>query len=280
VTAILAGLGAAICWAAATLCTSRASRMIGVGSVLSWVMLTGFLGLAPLAIASGVPDTTGSSWAWLVAVGVANVVGLPLVYAGLRLGKVGIVAAIASTEGAVTAAIAIAAGESIGPATGVTLAVIAGGVFLAALAPDRGPFNEHARRAAWLAAGAAIVFGFGLYAAGHVSGEVPAVWVALPPRLLGVAVVAMPLAASGRLRLTRPAIPLVVTSGVCEVVGFLSFTIGARHAIAITAVLGSQFAALAALGAFLLFRERLAGLQLTGVATIVAGVAILTALRT
>jgi drug/metabolite transporter (DMT)-like permease len=280
VTAILGGLGAAICWAAALLSTSRASRMIGVGSVLSWVMLTGFLALAPLAIASGVPDAGESTWTWLVAVGVANIVGLPLVYAALRLGKVGIIAAIASTEGAVAAVIAIVAGETIGPATGVTLAVIAGGVFLAALAPDRGPLNEDARRAALLSAGAALVFGFGLYATGHVSSEVPAVWVALPPRLLGVAVVALPLAASGRLKLTRPAIPLVLTSGVCEVIGFLLFTLGARHGIAITAVLASQFAALAALGAFLLFRERLAGLQLTGVATIVAGVAILTALRT
>lgn len=278
-TAILGGLGAACCWAAATLCTSRASRMIGVPSVLAWVMLTGFLGLAPFAISSGVPDARASSWGWLAAAGVANVVGLPLVYAGLRVGKVGIVAAIASTEGAVTATIAIAAGERIGPATGGTLAVIAGGIFLAALAPDRGPLNEDARRAAWLASCAALVFGFGLYAAGRVSGEVPAVWVALPPRVLGVAAVALPLALSGRLKLTKPAIPLVVTSGVCEVIGFLSFTVGARHGIAIAAVLASQFAALAALGAFLFFRERLAGLQLTGVATIVAGVAILTALR-
>lgn len=279
-TAILAGLGAAICWAAATLCTSRSARMIGVPSVLAWVMLTGFLGLAPLALASGIPNAETSTWAWLAAAGIANVVGLPLVYAGLRLGKVGIVSAISSTEGAVTAVIAIAAGERIGPAIGGILAVITGGVFLAALAPDRGPFNEGARRAAWLAACAALLFGFGLYAAGRVSGEVPAVWVALPPRLFGVVAVALPLAATGRLRLTRPAIPLVVTAGVCEVVGFLAFTIGARHGIAITAVLASQFAALAALGAFLLFRERLAGLQLTGVATIVAGVAILTALRT
>jgi drug/metabolite transporter (DMT)-like permease len=279
VTAILGGLGAALCWAVAVLCTSRAARMIGVPSVLGWVMLIGFLGLAPLAIASGVPDAEASTWTWLVAVGVANIVGLPLVYAGLRRGKVGIVAAIASTEGAVAAAIAIVAGESIGPAVGVSLAVIAGGVFLAALAPDLGPLNEDARRAAVLSAGAALVFGFGLYATGHVSSDVPAVWVALPPRLLGVGVVALPLAATGRLRLTRPAIPLVFTSGVCEVIGFLSFTVGARHGIAVTAVLAAQFAALAALGAFLVFRERLGSLQLAGVATIVVGVAFLTALR-
>jgi drug/metabolite transporter (DMT)-like permease len=279
VTAILGGLGAACCWAVATLCTSRAARMIGVSAVLAWVMLVGFLGLAPLALSAGVPDAAASSWAWLAAAGVANVVGLPLVYAGLRLGKVGIVAAIASTEGAVTALIAIAAGEQIGPAVAVTLAVIAGGVFLAALAPDRGPLNVDAKRAAGLAACAALVFGFGLYAAGRVSGDVPAVWVALPPRLFGVAFVALPLVLTRRLRLTRPAVPLVVASGVCEVVGFLSFTIGARQAIAISAVLAAQFAALAALGAFVLFRERLSGLQIAGIATIVAGVATLTALR-
>ena len=40
--AILGGLGAAVAWAVTLLCTSRATRMIGSGSVLAWVMLTGF----------------------------------------------------------------------------------------------------------------------------------------------------------------------------------------------------------------------------------------------
>jgi drug/metabolite transporter (DMT)-like permease len=253
--------------------------MIGVPSVLAWVMLVGFLGLAPLALASGVPDAAGGSWAWLAAAGVANVVGLPLVYAGLRRGKVGIVSAIASTEGAVTAVIAVATGERLGVAVALTLAVITGGVFLAALAPDRGEPNEHARRAASLAAGAALMFGFGLYAAGRVSDEIPALWVALPPRVLGVALVALPLILTRRIRLTRQAFPLVAAAGVGEVLGFLSFTVGAREAIAISAVLAGQFAAIAAIGAYFLFRERLGGLQLAGVATIVAGVAALTVLR-
>jgi drug/metabolite transporter (DMT)-like permease len=62
------------------------------------------------------------------------------------------------------------------------------------------------------------------------------------------------------------------------VVGFFSYTDGSRHGIAIASVLSSQFAAVAALGAFLLFKERLSRLQLLGVVVVVAGVALLSAL--
>jgi drug/metabolite transporter (DMT)-like permease len=68
-----------------------------------------------------------------------------------------------------------------------------------------------------------------------------------------------------------------VVSGLCEVAGFASYTIGARHGIAISAVLASQFAAFAAVGAFLLFRERLTRLQILGIAAIAVGVAVLSA---
>jgi drug/metabolite transporter (DMT)-like permease len=71
----------------------------------------------------------------------------------------------------------------------------------------------------------------------------------------------------------------VITAGLCEVGGFASYAVGARHGIAISAVLASQFAALAALAAYLLFRERITRLQLAGVVTIALGVAVLTALQ-
>ena len=277
--AILGGLGAACCWAAATLSASRASRMIGAAPVLAWVMILGFVGLAPVAAFSGVPSASGATWAWLWAAGTANVVGLLLVYAGLRVGKIGIVAAIASTEGAITAVIAAIAGEPLTAATMAVLAFTAGGVFLAALAPGHGPVNEHAGRAALFAACAAMLFGFGLYASGHVSAEVPAVWVVFPARVIGVIAVALPLVARRRLQIVRRAIPLVAVAGIGEVVGFVSFTFGARHSIAITAVLSSQFAAIAAAAAYLRFREKLARFQIAGVVAIVVGVAVLTALR-
>ena len=73
--------------------------------------------------------------------------------------------------------------------------------------------------------------------------------------------------------------PLLVVSGVAEVIGFVSFVVGARHGIAIAAVLGSQFAALAAIAAFLFFGERLRRVQIAGVCAIAVGVAVLSVLR-
>ena len=86
-------------------------------------------------------------------------------------------------------------------------------------------------------------------------------------------------ALASRLRFSREVAPLLVVSGIAEVLGFVSFVVGARHGIAIAAVLGSQFAALAAMAAFLFFGERLRRVQVAGVCAIAVGVAVLTILQ-
>jgi drug/metabolite transporter (DMT)-like permease len=94
-----------------------------------------------------------------------------------------------------------------------------------------------------------------------------------------VAIIALPLLASRKLHLTRAALPLVVASGLCEVAGFTCYAVGSREGIAVAAVLGSQFAAVAAVAAYVLFHERLTRLQVAGVATIAVGVAVVSALQ-
>ena len=198
----------------------------------------------------------------------------------MRLGKVGVVASISSSEGAVAAVIAVAAGESLGAGTGVALGVIAVGVILAARSADGGEENKRGNaRAALLAVGAALSFGSSLYATGRASIDLPIAWAVLPPRLFGVVLVTVPLIALGRLRITRAALPYVIGSGLAEVTGFVSYSIGARHGIAITAVLGSQFAAISAVVATFMFRERLGRSGVVGVVVIAAGVAAVSALR-
>jgi drug/metabolite transporter (DMT)-like permease len=54
---------------------------------------------------------------------------------------------------------------------------------------------------------------------------------------------------------------------------------GSRESIAITAVMGSQFAAIAAAVAFLLFGERLGRRQAIGVGVIVVGITALAAVQ-
>jgi drug/metabolite transporter (DMT)-like permease len=191
-----------------------------------------------------------------------------------------VVAPIASSEGAVAAVVAVAAGEHLGPWTSVALVAIAGGIVLAARPPaEREEAGRNDPRAAVLALGAALAFGASLYATGRASLDLPIAWAVLPPRLLGVVLVTVPLVATRTLRLTRAAAPFVVASGLAEVAGFVSYAIGARHGIAIAAVLASQFAALAAIGAALLFKERLTRTGVAGVVVIAVGVAVVSALR-
>ena len=88
----------------------------------------------------------------------------------------------------------------------------------------------------------------------------------------------IPLAISGKLRISKKALPLVLGSGVAEVVGFSSFALGAGYSIAITSVVASQFAPIAAILAFFIFKERLGKMQISGIVIIILGVAALTSL--
>jgi len=278
--AILGGSGAAVMWAAATLCSSRSSRMIGAASVLAWMMLVGLAAVGPLVAVEGRPAALDAgAVGWLAVAGLGNVCGLFFEYRGLRLGLVGVVTALASTEGAIAALISVGAGEHLAPATGLALAVIALGIFFAGLPPEAERVSRSAFRPALYGLAAAGSFGVSLYATGHVGSELPLVWAVLPPRLAGVIGVALPLVLASRLRLTRRALPLVVASGLMEVVGFASFTWGARHGLAVSAVLASQFAAISAVAAYVLFGERLSRGRALGVATVALGVAALSAFQ-
>ena len=242
--AIVGGLGAALVFAVVTLCNARSSRMIGPSALLGWVMLIGLVILVPPVALGDVPDGLDrDAIAWLAVAGVGNVVGLLLAYAALRSGKVGIVAPVVSTQGAIAAAVATVAGDRLAPGSAALLAAVA--------------------------------IGFSLYAIGRVSVSLPVAWALIPSRIAGVAAVTVPLLLRSQLRLTRAALPLVLVSGVCEVAGFALFAFGARHGIAVAAVLASLFAAIAAVAAHVLFRERLARTQVAGVVLIVVAVAAL-----
>lgn len=309
VTAIIGGLGAAILWAGATLASSRSSRMIGSRVVLGWVMVVGLVIGLPLGIASGIPtDIPPEAPSLLLVAGLCYAGGLYTAYSALAVGKVGIVAPIVATEGAIAALIAVALGDELGLAAALLLTVIVLGVVLSSIEPARpdviagdleiaadaleGPptaegeimravatsVPENTRRAVVLAVTAAVIFGVGLVATGRAAVDVPPIWVAIAVRLVGLVVVVAPLVLQRRLVLTRAALPLVIIAGLGEIIGSTLSAWGAASNIAIAAVLGSQFAAIAAVLAFFLFGERLSRTQVIGVVLIVGGVTALAAI--
>ncbi len=250
-------------------------------AILGSVLLIGAVVSAPFALAQGVPAGLGREQVGLIVLtAIGNTTGLLLVYSSLRFGKVGVVAPITSAQGAAAAVIAVLAGEQIATGAGVALGVIVLGVVLSSMSrtTELGSDRREGLAVA-LAIGAALFFGLGLFAMGRLSEDVPIAWIIFPSRTIAVLLVTIPLAIAGRLRMTREAAPLVVASGLLEVAGLVAFTLGARHGIAVAAVLGSQFAAIAAVAAFVLFRERLARVQIVGVVVIATGVAVLTALQ-
>jgi drug/metabolite transporter (DMT)-like permease len=307
VIAIVGGLAAAVCWALATVASSRSSRMIGSRVVLAWIMIVGTVVGLPLALVSGVPrDVAPEAPVLLLVAGLAYSGGLYVAYRALVIGKVGIVAPIIATEGALAALLAVLLGDALGVQAGLLLAVIAAGVVLSAVEPARpdvpivdielaadaldGPPGTtataspdaaaHPREAVLLSILAAAIFAVGLVASGKAAVLVPPIWVAVAARLVGLVVVALPLLLQGRLTLTRAAAPLVVLSGIGEIIGSTASAWGATESIAVVAVLGSQFAAIAAVLAFVLFGERLSRVQVAGVALILIGVTALAAVST
>jgi len=282
VIAVLGGLGAALCFTISALCASASSRAIGAQSTLAWVMLTGFAVTLPPALLLADPaQLTWPILGLLAVVGLSNVAGLLIEYVAFRRGKVGVVTGIASTEGMVAALISVAAGAPLHPLTGVLLALVTAGVAVTATSPDIAERdadpNGRTVRAAVLAIPVALLFGLTLYVTGRIGVRISVLWALLPARMVGSALLAAPLAARRRLRLTRRALPLVAAAGLAEVLGVVSYVVGARQQLAIAAVLSSQFAALTAVAAYFLHGQRLTGRQLAGLAAVAIGVAMLSA---
>jgi drug/metabolite transporter (DMT)-like permease len=275
-------------------------------------MLVGLvLVIPPTAVLASPSGLSPAVVGLLVAAGATNVVGLLVEYVAFRRGKVGLVTAIASTEGMVAAVISAVAGARLSLTTGLLLGLVTLGVAVAAASPDvdapadeerlAAPADEERpcapadeerpaegaadgasprrRRLPWgvLAVSTALLFGVSLYTTGRAGEQVSLLWTVVPARVFGSALVAAPLTARRRLRLTRRALPLVVAAGAAEVLGVLSYALGARHDLPVAAVLSAQFAALTAVAAYFIHGQRLSRRQLAGLAAVVAGVTLLAA---
>jgi drug/metabolite transporter (DMT)-like permease len=285
VTAILVGLLAALLWGIAGLVNGRASRLVGAPLAVAWALLTGALIMAVLAGASGWPEhAERADWLWAFAAGVGTIGGLLLSYESYRRGKLGVVAPIVATQGAIAAVLAVAVGEPLGAASGVALIVIVIGVVIAAGGEPAEEGVERRERkslaAPLIALAGAASFGFGLFSASQVGDALNPFWVAFVPRVLGLVAVVVPVAMRGGLRLPRPVWPLAAVGGALEVSGLVAFVVAARDDAAIAAVMASQFAIVTALGGYLLWGEKIGRVQVAGVCLVLAGVAGLTLVQT
>lgn len=274
---IVCGVITAAIFATGTVISARLSRSMGPFPVVAWASMLGLLMTAPFALARGLPtEVSFGTWVGLTLAGLGNVAGFACVFMALRFGKVGLVAPVVATEGAVAAILAAVTGRSIAPLAAFLLAVIMVGIVIAARSPDPVPMpHERNGRAVLLASGGSIGFGVSLFIVGVLSGTLPMEWVLIPGRVVGTIAVAIPLLVLRRLHVQWRALPFLIILAATDIVGLVVYSIGARESLPITAVMASQMAPIAAVFAFIFFKERLSRGQLAGMVVIILGISAL-----
>jgi drug/metabolite transporter (DMT)-like permease len=280
-TAVGGGLLAAVFWGVSTAVAARASRLVGARVALSWVYATGLVVAAAAAAATDPPeiDREGIGWTALAAFG--GISSLFLLYAALRLGPVVLVTPVNAAQGGLAALLAVALGERLHGLAAAGLGVMTLGMYAVLRRPAAVHATAHPTSAILVAAASAGLAALGLYAAARAGDALGAAWLLLVLRTAGVVSMMAPLAATGSLRGPGAALRLVVFCGLADTAALAGYLIGAtRGSVAVTAVIASQYAAVSVLVGVVAMGERLTRIQVAGIAAILGGVALVTAVQT
>jgi drug/metabolite transporter (DMT)-like permease len=264
---VVLGLTAALCWGAPDVPLAQAVRRLDPLRVLVGSLLLGTLAVLPAALFLEPPSPTPRAVALAALLGVLTVVGFLYGFAAFRDGAVSVAAPIISCEGAVAAALAIAAGERPSPFVILLLGLAAAGVVLVALGEGGGGGG------ALPATVAALIWGGILALSAPLAHDVGAYWAFLGVRLVAVVVVlaiALPRHAATAWT-TEPW--RVAAWGVGDAAAYLSFVAAAdRGPAAVAGVLAAQFATVGALMGVALLGERLTRRQVFGVVLVIGSV--------
>ena len=276
---VLGGLGA-VCWGVAALLTAPSSRIlgasrsvlyVGVGAVPFGVLLASLGG--PLRIRTAeLPALLGAGMFLLVATQLWSLLA--------GRGQLSLAAPIVACDGAVAAVASVLAGQRLPAAAYLGLSCMVTG--LVVLSGGRGsagpPRPGRLSRPATIAIAAAAAGGYGgmLFCAGTVDGT-SAVWTVVLARALATVGALGLCLRQGRVRPVWSGTRFALAAGIADLCAFTLFVAGARHDLAIAAVAVSQYGAVAALAAVVLFGERLSRRQGVGVAVLVLGAGVVAA---
>jgi drug/metabolite transporter (DMT)-like permease len=280
VIGVLLATFTAVTWGSISVVEARISRALGGPSALAWVFAVGCVVILPIALIHGIPDASGSAWAWAMVSAVCSLAGLALMFTGLQFGRVGLVTATISVQGAFASIYAAIGGESLHPLSVVAIAVSAAGTFVLMSGDGGRQAPPRERRGILLALGAACFTGLSLYSASRGGSGIGADWVLVCIRVSSVALVMVPLAATRQLKSPRGIVLPIIIAGIGEVAAFGAYISASnRIGVAVPAVIASQFALIAATTGWLVLGERLGRRQLGGAGAILAGVTALTILQ-
>lgn len=282
---LVLALAAAATWGASDFVGGLVGRRVSATSVAFASQLVGLGGLALMApLAGGSPDA--GDVAWGAASGLGGAAGVALLYHGLAVGQMSVVAPLTAVGSATLPVVfGLLTGErpSAAALVGVVLALVAVGVLCSS-----GPQEEHAggegRRAgrrgdmAGLASGVAAGIGFGVFfiCLGR-TGDGAGMWPLVAARVLSVTLLAGVVLAAGRALLPGERTgAAVVLTGVLDVTANATFLLATRRGLlSIVSLLASLYPAATVVLARVVLRERLSTAQSAGLVGAAGAVALI-----
>ena len=284
-TSVFAGLSAALCWGTADYLSRSQSERIGYYKTVVYshvVTLVVLLALVPFIS----PNLTFPAYPVLVLIGAGclNFIAFIFLYRAFHRGVVSVVAPIAYTYPAVTTVLSVVI---LGTFLSVTQALIIAGIIFGVIllstrfselrASFKGSGKPNLTRGVDSALGSSTFFGMVYVGVGYAA---PLVNVILPAMVLRVVVPVLGILFAPVLKQQlRPSRSIfsktMITIGVIEAVGFLSFTYGisaAGGSLPIVAALSGMGGAVAASYGLAFLGERLEPNQVLGVVLSLAGV--------
>lgn len=272
---VLFGLLAALGWGTGDFVLSRISRALGPVQTMLYVQAAGIAaGAAVLLVRRDLPPLEPGLWLLAVGVNLFNLAGTALLYRALSVGTLAIVSPIAASFAAVTAVLALAAGERPEPLALGGLALVMAGVIVVSRAPGAGGAAAPLQGAP-AAVGAAVCYGVFFWLLSPVTAGLGIAWPVVLGRVIAAGAALLFLAARREAPQPLPrrlwgAVALATT---LDTLGFLCYNAGIATAyVSVVTALASIFSAVTVLLAWVLLRERLASSQWAGVAAVIAGV--------
>ncbi len=268
-------LGAAAIWGGGDFAGGIATKRAAVFRVVAGAHACGLLLMLALAWATGEPIPPRTSLVWGAVAGITGAFGIAALYKGLAIGRMGVVAPVASV---ITAILPLLFGfRTEGLPSGIQL--LGFGLALASIwlvaRPD-GEVDSH--RGLGLAILAGVMFGLFLVS-GKQASHNGVFWPLVAARGTSTVLMLTIVAFSPRdPRPLRPAFVPILLSGLCDSGANAMFLAATRHGrLDVAAVLSSLYPASTVILARLLLKERISRMQTVGIAGTLVAVALISA---
>ena len=283
---VLFGLLTALSWGGADFLARFSTHRVGTLRTMLYMQFTGFLLLTMcLYWLSGwghLADGSGwQPWGWGLLAGSINGLSTLALYRSFEIGKMSVVAPLSASYPVLTILLSLVTGEKLSLARAVGIAFTLFGVLVVARGEhvpgenDTGAATRSTKGIGW-AICSAVGFGFLFWLLGiriiPALGAAQTIWIIrLTCTVLTIAII---LLAKQPMSLPRgPARPLALGTGILDTGAFVLSAYGMRmEQVAIISVLGSLYGAVTVALAAIVLREQISRWQWFGIATIFAGI--------